>query len=236
VRLIRAGQGHSGRAWGVDGGRCDARPVTVGRTPRARFAGQLRHPRGLTGLAVGALLNRRNGARVLAAVEALAPLPAEEVADLGFGGGLSLQPLLDAVGPEGRVHGVDISRVSLQRAARRHRRAIAAGRLRLHEASMGDLRLPDASIQGLMTVNTIYFVEDGVFAEPARVLAPGGRLVVGFGDPETMTRSPVAAHGFTLRPVTRVRELLTTAGLTVTEHHRVGPGTEAFHLLLATQP
>jgi hypothetical protein len=38
-----------------------------------------------------------------------------------------------------------------------------------------------------MTVNTIYFVEDGVFAEPARVPATGGRLVVGFGDPAAAT-------------------------------------------------
>lgn len=204
------------------------------RTPLARLAGQLRRPHGLTGLAVGAVLNRLNQANILAAVEALAPVPGEEVADLGFGGGLSLPTLLGAVGPEGRVHGVDISRVSLQRAARRHRRAVAAGRLRLHEASMDGLPLPDASIRSLMTLNTIYYVEDGVFAELARVLATGGRLVVGFGDPETMARMPVVAHGFTLRPVTRVRELLTTAGLTVTEHRRVGSRPEAFHLLLAT--
>jgi len=175
------------------------------------------------------MLNRANRAAVTAAVEALALAPGEVAADIGFGGGLSLALLLDRVGPAGRVHGLDVSRVMLDRARRKHRRPVADGRLVLHEASMTDLPLVDAA----MTVNTIYFVPDEVFTELARVLSPAGRLVLGFGDPMAMAREPVTAHGFRIRPVAEVEAALTTAGLTLLDHRRVGSGPDAFHLLVA---
>ena len=184
---------------------------------------------------MGSMLNRANRATVAAAVDALAPAPGQVVADIGFGGGLSLALLLDRVGRTGRVHGVDISRVMLDRARRRHRHAVAGGRLVLHEASMTHLPIADASVEAAMTVNTIYFVEDNVFDELARMLSPTGRLVLGLGDPDAMAREPVTVHGFRIRPLAEVQATLTAAGLTVVDHRRVGHGPDAFHLL-AAQP
>jgi arsenite methyltransferase len=199
----------------------------------AGLAGQLRRPHGLAGRFMGSMLDRANRAAVTAAVDALAPGPGQVVADIGFGGGLGLALLLDRVGPTGRVHGLDISGTMLARARRRHRRAVADGRLVLHEASMTDLPLVDASVEAAMTVNTIYFVPDDVFAEFARVLAPSGRLVIGLGDPDAMARAPVTVHGFRIRPVVQVQAALTAAGLALTDHRRVGHSADAFHLLLA---
>ena len=179
------------------------------------------------------MLNRANGATVTAAVEALALAPGQVAADIGFGGGLSLTLLLDRVGPAGRVYGLDISRVMLDRARRQHRRPVADGRLMLHEASMTDLPVADASVNAAMTVNTIYFVPDEVFTELARVLSPAGRLVLGFGDPMAMAREPVTAHGFRIRPVAEVEAALTAAGPTLLDQRRVGSGPDAFHLLVA---
>jgi hypothetical protein len=48
----------------------------------------------------------------------------------------------------------------LDRAARRCRGEIAAGRLILHAASLTDLHLPNASLDGAMTLNTICFIDD----------------------------------------------------------------------------
>jgi ubiquinone/menaquinone biosynthesis C-methylase UbiE len=179
------------------------------------------------------MLNRANRATVTAAVEALALAPGQVAADIGFGGGLSLALLLDRVGPAGRVHGLEISRVMLDRARRRHRRPVADRRLILREASMTDLPLADASVDAAMTVNTIYFVPDEAFGELARVLSPAGRLVLGFADPTAMAREPVTAHGFRIRPVAEVEAALTAAGLTLLDHRRVGSGPDAFHLLIA---
>ena len=47
-----------------------------------------------------------------------------------------------------------------------------------------------------------------------------------------MAREPVTAHGFRIRPLPEVLTPLDTAGLTLVEHHRVGPGPDAFHLLV----
>jgi arsenite methyltransferase len=199
----------------------------------AGLAGQLRRPHGLAGCGMGSMLNRANRATVAAAVDALAPAPGEVVADVGFGGGLGLAMLLDRAGPAGRVHGVDISRVMIDRARRRHRRAVADGRLVLHEASMTDLPIADASVDAAMTVNTIYFVPDSVFAELTRVLSSTGRLVLGLGDPDAMAREPVTVHGFRIRPLVELQDALTGAGLTYVDHRRVGDGPDAFHLLVA---
>ncbi len=199
----------------------------------AGLAGQLRRPHGLVGWGMGSMLNRANCVTVAAAVDALAPVPGQVVADVGFGGGLGLALLLDRVGPAGRVHGVDISRVMIDRARRRHRRAVADGRLVLHEASMTDLPIADASVDAAMTVNTIYFVPDSVFAELTRVLSPTGRLVLGLGDPDAMAREPVTVHGFRIRPLAEVQSAFTGAGLTFVDHRRVGDGPDAFHLLVA---
>lgn len=178
------------------------------------------------------MLNRANRGTVTAAVDALAPAPGEVAADIGFGGGLGLALLLDRIGPGGVVHGLDISRAMVARAGRKHRRPVAEGRLVLHEASITDLPLADASVDAAMTVNTIYFVPDEAFAELARVVSPTGRLVLGFGDPEAMAREPVTAHGFRLRPVAEVEAAVTAAGLTLRDHRRVGSGPDAFHLLV----
>lgn len=76
----------------------------------AGVARQLGHHSGLPGRLAGTLLNRGNRRFVQAAVEALGPDSAASVADVGFGGGVGLQFLLDRVGESGRVHGVEVSR------------------------------------------------------------------------------------------------------------------------------
>jgi SAM-dependent methyltransferase len=204
---------------------------------RAGYARQLRHPRGLAGRWVGRRLNRANAANLTAAVDALRLAPGQTALDVGFGGGLSLDMLLDKVGPDGHVHGVDVSRSMVGRAARRHRGAVRAGRLELHEAPMDRLPLPDSAMDGAMTVNTIYFVSDvdAAFAELARVVTPGGRLVVGLAHPEAMTGKPMVRHGFRVRTLAEVEAALRGAGLALAEDHRIGAGPSAYHLLVVVK-
>jgi arsenite methyltransferase len=187
---------------------------------------------------VGSQLNRANSASLAASVDLLRLEPGQAALDVGFGGGRSLDLLLDKVGPAGRVHGADVSRTMLARASRQHRAAVAAGRLVLHEAPIDRLPLPDAAVRAAMTVNTIYFVSDvdAAFAELARVLAPGGRLVVGLSHPEAMADGPLVNHGFRVRKLAEVEAALRGAGMALAEDHRVGAGPNAFHLLVAVKP
>lgn len=200
------------------------------------LAGQLGYPQGVLGRLVGRLLNRGNAKTIAAAVQALDPAPGANLADLGFGGGIGLRLLLERATPSGRVHGVDRSATMLAAAERRFRPEVGAGRLHLQQASLERLPLPEGVLDGAITLNTIYFLADlsPAFAEFRRVLTPTGRIVVGLADPVAMGRMPVTAYGFRLRPVADVVADLARAGLRVIEDRRVGEGTEAYHLLVAS--
>ena len=198
------------------------------------LAKQLGHPNGIRGRVVGAMLNNRNRATVSASVNALSLAPGAVVADIGFGGGVGLELLLQAVGGAGHVHGVEVSQTMLAGAGRRFRRQIAAGKLQLHAASITELPFEDASLDGAITVNTIYFLEDldAACAELARVTKRSGCLVVGLADPAAMAGMPFTAYGFRTRPLTDVFNSLHGAGFSVDEDRRVGDGEGASHLLV----
>ncbi|MEU5264447.1 class I SAM-dependent methyltransferase [Amycolatopsis sp. NPDC021455] len=200
---------------------------------QAGLARQLGHPSGLRGRVVGAMLNRRNRAAVVKAVAALELSGTETALDIGFGGGLGLELLLrDAAA----VHGVDISQTMLARARGGFGKEIVAGRLQLHEGSMTALPLGDNAVEAIVSTNTIYFVDDlgAAFSEVARVLAPGGRFVLGIADPDLMGRSKMLTdNGFRIRPVDEVETALSTAGLPVTRHETFGHSGLGFHLLIA---
>jgi arsenite methyltransferase len=97
------------------------------------------------------------------------------------------------------------------------------------------LPLNDFSLDGVITVNTLYFVADleRTFAELARVLSSSGRLVIGIGDPDAMKALRFTAHGFRLRPLDEITTTLIAAGLTIIRHHRVDSGRVPAHVLTA---
>lgn len=199
-------------------------------------AGQLGRPHGRLGRFVARALNRGNRPAITAAVLASEAKPGDVVADIGFGGGIGLSMLLDRVGAEGVVHGIEISREMLDRARAGNIGHRAAGQLRLSEGSLVALPLPDHCLDAAITVNTIYFVTDldTACTELARVLRPGARLVVGIGDPEAMARMPFTAYGFTLRPVDEVIAALRSAGFDLTDHQHVEDMAIPHHLLVVT--
>ncbi|OBG63069.1 methyltransferase domain-containing protein [Mycobacterium sp. E3339] len=201
-------------------------------------AGQLGRPHGVVGRGVALLLNRGNRQAVAGAVEATEVTAGNAVADIGFGGGLGLELLLRRVGPQGRVHGVEIAEDMLARARARFAAQIAAGTLTLENGSLTALPIDEGSLDAAITVNTVYFVTDldAACAELARVLRPGGRAVLGIGDPDAMARLPFTAYGFTLRPVADVVASLRRAGLEDVEQRRLADVAVPHHLLVASAP
>lgn len=200
----------------------------------AGFASQLGKPTGLRGRFVGRMLNRANRGTTAVAIDALELEPGATAADLGFGGGVGLELLLERVGSKGHVLGVDISPTMLSRASGRFKREIASGRLDLQTGSITQLPLKDASLDGAITINTIYFIEDigRAFSELARVIGRSGRVAVGIGDPDNMARMPMTPFGFRLRPVDEVVAVAKSAGLALQDHRRVGEGDAAAHVLV----
>jgi ubiquinone/menaquinone biosynthesis C-methylase UbiE len=180
------------------------------------------------------MLDRRNADLVGAAADAVGA-PNAVLADVGFGGGVGLRALLGR--SDGAVvHGVEISETMLARARTRFARDVAAGRLKLHHASMAQLPLPDASVDGLITVNTLYFVAelDQALQELGRTLAPMGRAAIGVGDPDAMAQLRFTAHGFRLRPLAELTAAIEASGLVIAEHRRIGERRVPSHLLIVT--
>jgi SAM-dependent methyltransferase len=97
---------------------------------------------------------------------------------------------------------------------RRFSSAIRGGELELLCASVERLPLPDGSVDKVCTANTIYFWDDpaAAAAELHRVIAPGGRLAIGFAPRETLERLPVTQHGFGMYEADEVRSLLLGVG------------------------
>lgn len=202
---------------------------------RAGLARQLGRPEGLRGRLLGRALNKGNRNAVTAAIRRTGLTAGQVGADVGFGGGLGLRQLLEQVGPGGHVHGVELSDTMLAGARRRHRADVEAGRMTLQKGVLQDLPLETGSVDGLITVNTVYFVDDldRTFDQIARVLAPTGRAVIGIADPAWMITQPLVEHGFRIRPVDDLVAGLRAAGLDVREEtlddHR------SFRLLVATR-
>ena len=176
---------------------------------RAAVLRQLSHPSGAGGRAVAAAMNRGNRALNARAIDLLDVRPSSRVLDLGFGGGLTFSPLLARAGT---VTGVDRAHDMVTAASSRHADAVAAGRLHLHVGDVLDLPLPEAGVDRIITVNTVYFWTDlpAALAEVRRVLEPGGRLVVGIRDGAVMGQ--VTPDLFTLRSPAELASALTDAG------------------------
>ncbi|WP_433757912.1 class I SAM-dependent methyltransferase [Nocardia sp. CA-135398] len=200
------------------------------------IAGQLGNPHGTLGKGVAFMLNRGNKRAIAGAVDAAGVGAGATAADIGFGGGAGLSMLLERVGANGTVHGFEISPDMLTRARAKFADEIATGRLRLADGPITGLPLADDALDAAITVNTLYFVPDLAAAcqELARVVRPGGSLVVGIGDPDAMAKLPFTAYGFTLRPVAEVIAALEGAGCAV--DHKQLPNPPIPHHLLVARP
>jgi len=188
------------------------------------IARQLAHPRGFPGHIIGRLMNRHNARMNAFAVRMLELQLSDRVLEIGFGGGVSLKPLLDA---GAYVAGVDRSRGMVRRARSNFSAAVSEGRADFHQGDVEALPFGAGSFGKACTVNTIYFwksLEAG-FAEIRRVLSPNGRLVVGFLPKDRMERLGVPKDIFALREPAEVVSALMSAGFKHVRVERPVPAT-----------
>ncbi len=111
--------------------------------------------------------------------------PGGRVLDIGCGRGLTVSHLMAQVGELGQVVAADRSTHSLQALRQAHPDASVDGRLTLVELDIaGPLPFESASFDNIVCQNVIECVadRDGLLAEIARVLRPGGTAVIGHYD------------------------------------------------------
>ena len=112
-------------------------------------------------------------------VERLSLARGATVLDVGCGSGASALPAALAVGPDGRVVGVDLAErllaLARAKAARRN-----LGNVEFRSGDMERLEFPDGSFDAVVCVFAIFFVPDMARQVRAlwRLVRPGGRLAI----------------------------------------------------------
>jgi len=114
-----------------------------------------------------------------ALVGEVGPRPGQRALDLGCGRGAALFALADAVGPDGKVTGVDVSRLMADAArADADARGLSNVDIRVMDAGRPDL--PGGAFDVAVASMMLFFLPDPVAALRSwrDLLAPGGRLGV----------------------------------------------------------
>jgi SAM-dependent methyltransferase len=174
------------------------------------LAAQFARPSGWAGQwLIGPWLDHISRAMNRRTLELLDLEPQDRVLEVGFGGG-DLLGLMLALEPA-EVIGADISEAMVARARRRFR---GERKLSLFQASVDALPLPDGALDKACSVNNLYFWPDpqAALAELARVLRPGGRLVIAFEPPEELRKWRGSRFGFRLCAPDQVAALAGEAG------------------------
>lgn len=136
----------------------------------------------------------------------LDPRPGERILEVGPGVGIYSLPIAAALGPDGRLDGLDVQRNMLGVLARRARRARVTNIVPT-EGDAQRLPYPEGTFDAAYLIGVLGEVPDAAAAlrELRRVLRPGGRLVIGEAlvlDPDGVRLRPLceAAHraGFSL--------------------------------------
>jgi predicted methyltransferase len=111
--------------------------------------------------------------------KALQVRPGAVVADVGAGDGFFTIRLAEAVGPDGRVHAVDVNPVSLGRLKTRVGEA-GIRNVEIVQGAIDDPKLAPASLDAALIVNAYHEMDEhqAMLAQIKAALKPGGRLVI----------------------------------------------------------
>jgi ubiquinone/menaquinone biosynthesis C-methylase UbiE len=127
-------------------------------------------------------------------VERLALPAGATVLDVGCGTGASAIPAATAVGPTGRVIGVDLAEQLLNR-AREKARQQGLSNVEFRQGDMENLGYQDGFFDAVISVFSVFFVPDMTkqVAELWRMVKPGGQLAVTTGGRRRSSRARLSS-------------------------------------------
>lgn len=181
------------------------------------IAGQLRHPKGETGLETARRMAENNAGMIRSCIDQLHVKAGDNLLEIGPGGGEHL-PYLLSKADDLRYTGADISETMIHMATEAHQDLVHKGTatFSLVAVDNGYVRLPyeSDSFNAIFTVNTIYFWDNAAAQarEIYRVLMPGGTCAVCFATEAFMQGLPFTRYDFNLYTTDKARGLLEAAG------------------------
>jgi SAM-dependent methyltransferase len=211
--------------------------MTITETARPGFVGRLRshqagHPSGLLGRLVGRLMVKDTADTNDRALSRLDLTQPQTVLDVGFGQGRTAAVLVRA---GHHVLGVDPSLTMVKQATARNRAACRDGRAKLRHGDGTTIPFADDSADAAITAHTIYFMPDpaATIADIARVLRPGGTLVIACRTSEDATPAWIDPKIYRFRSADEITGMLRAAGFDHVEHEPGDAEPHATHLFVA---
>ena len=178
-----------------------------------QIASQLRHPEGQTGVQMGIHMNKGNKHICMNTYLQLMPGPGSRVLEIGMGNGYFVKDLLD-MADDIHYTGIDYSSTMVEAAREMNKDFIDTGQARFEQASITNIPFRNETFDYASTTNTIYFWPDPELniRELARVMKPGGKLVVAYRSREFLNQIALTQYGFSKFATDEVEELLMIAG------------------------
>jgi ubiquinone/menaquinone biosynthesis C-methylase UbiE len=145
------------------------------------IARQGRRPSGWLGEIVARVMARETVDANRVALDLLELKARDHVLEVGFGHGATLRRAAEIVA-DGFVAGIDHSDVMLRLAKRRNAQNLRIGRMELRRADSERIPYANDRFNKVFAVHTIYFWSrpELHLGEIFRVMAPGGRMVLGY--------------------------------------------------------
>lgn len=159
-------------------------------------------PKGMLGRLGGFILSFTKRDFIQWVIRQLDVQPNDKVLEVGFGPGVGIQFLADAV-TTGTLAGVDYSKEMVEQAKARNAKAIAAGSVQIQHGSAEALPFADNTFDKALAINSMQVWSDALtgLREMRRVIKVGGKIALGF-----TPQSGQSSTGLT--------EMLLTAGFT----------------------
>lgn len=165
---------------------------------------------------LGMVWNRRNHALNDVAFTQVMSTTPDRVLEIGIGGGYLLQRLLTVnnISRPESIFGVDHSIAMVSLCRKRLRQDLFAHKLSLAIATVDAIPCRPKTFDCVVSVNSIFYWTEpqDAFSEIARILAPGGRLVLVFTCAEDLRNPALDRKALGLHDPEQIRNWLVAAG------------------------
>lgn len=137
----------------------------------------------------------------------------ECVLEIGFGPGKLMAEIAAGL-DRGIIEGIDFSDAMTAAAEKRNKRFIADGIVKINRGDFEHTRYRENSFDKVLSAHTVYFWRnpETILCSIHKILKPGGKLLLGFGERAQMERGHLSPDVFRLYSKSDVLSLLERAG------------------------